>query len=147
MEINARMNDCELRLRALVRRTLNAHKKAINPKQVFLDAMAAHPSVTEKQKRIATGLEYKDLFDPTVNHGCYFLVLVLVIEQNYDTIFSALFGQDKDTVIETLKARFNRYRQIPAHPIDEDAKKWSDHEFNQFRTDMTWLENILSDNE
>lgn len=82
-----------------------------------------------------------------MNHGCYFLVLVLVIEQNYDTIFSALFGQDKDTVIETLKARFNRYRQIPAHPIDEDAKKWSDHEFNQFRTDMTWLENILSDNE
>lgn len=147
LEINARMNDCELRLRALVRRTLNAHKKVINPKQVFLDAMAAHPSVTEKQKRIATGLEYKDLFDPTVNHGCYFLVLVLVIEQNYDTIFSALFGQDKDTVIETLKARFNRYRQIPAHPIDEDAKKWSDHEFNQFRTDMTWLENILSDNE
>ena len=116
LEISTRMNECELRLRALVRRTLNAHKKALDPKQAMIAAMAAHPAVTESQKRIAANLEYKDLFDPTVNHGCYFLVLVLAIEQNYDTVFSAIFDQDKDTVIETLKDRFNRYRQIPATP-------------------------------
>lgn len=147
LEINARMNDCELRLRALVRRTLNAHKKELNPKQAFLAAMAAHPHVTEKQKKVAAELEYKELFDSTVNHGCYFLVLVLVIEQHYDTIFSAIFDQDKTTVIDTLKNRFNRYRQIPAHPISEDAKNWSNGDFDQFRTDMIWLENILADNE
>ena len=39
LEINTRMNDGELRLRALVRRTLNAHKKTINPKQAMLNAM------------------------------------------------------------------------------------------------------------
>lgn len=147
LEINTRMNDCELRLRALVRRTLNAYKKKIDPKQAILDAMSAHPSITENQKRIAAGLEYKDLFDPTVNHGCYFLVLVLAIELNYDTVFSAIFDQDKNTVIKTLKERFNRYRQIPAHPIDEDAKNWSDKDFEQFRADMSWLEAVLADNE
>ena len=147
LEINTRMNDGELRLRALVRRTLNAHKKTINPKQAMLDAMAAHPQVTEAQKRIAQNLEYKDLFDSTVNHACYFLVLVLAIEQNYDTVFSAIFDKDKKMVIDTLKQRFNRYRQIPAHPIDKDAKNWSDADFAQFRNDMQWLENVLSENE
>ena len=147
LEINARMNDCELRLRALVRRTLNAYKKKIDPKQAILDAMAAHSSVTEKQKKIAAGLEYKELFDSTVNHGCYFLVLVFAIEQNYDTVFSAIFDQDKNTVVKILKERFNRYRQIPAHPIDEDAKNWSDKDFEQFREDMSWLEAVLTDNE
>lgn len=147
LEINARMNDCELRLRALVRRNLNAHKKEFNPKEAFLSAMAAHPSVTERQIRIARDLEYRELFDPTVNHGCYFLVLVLAIEQNFDTVFSSIFDQGKSIVVDILKDRFNFYRQIPAHPIDEDAKNWSDEKFKQFRTDMTWLENILNDNE
>ena len=109
--------------------------------------MAAHPSVTESQKRIASGLTYKDLFDPTVNHGCYFLVLVLAIEQNYDAIFSSIFEQDKKTVIGILKERFNKYRQIPAHPIDENAKNWSDANFAQFREDMKWMEEILDNNE
>ena len=147
LEINTRMNDCELRLRALVRRTLNAHKREINPKQAILAAMDAHPLVTENQKMIAEGLEYKELFDSTVNRGCYFLVLVLAIEQNYDTVFSAIFDQDKNTVIGALKDRFNRYRQIPAHPIDEGAKNWSNEEFDQFRVDISWLESILTDNE
>lgn len=141
------MNDSELRLRALVRRTLNAHKNELNPKQAILDAMAALPSVTESQKSIAKGLKYKDLFDPTVNHGCYFLVLVYAIEQNYNTAFLAIFGPDKGAVISRLKNRFNKYRQIPAHPIDEDAKNWNDEEFKKFREDMNWLEDILSDNE
>lgn len=147
LEINTRMNDGELRLRALVRRTLNAHKKTINPKQAMIDAMRAHSNVTPQQINFALGLDYKDLFDPTVNRACYFLVLVLAIEQNYDTVFSAIFDMDKTTVIDTLKYRFNRYRQIPAHPIDQDAKNWSDADFAQFRTDMSWLEGILSDNE
>lgn len=147
LEINTRMNDCELRLRALVRRTLNAFKKKIDPKQAFLDAMAAHPSVTQKQIAFAAKLGYKDLFDPTENHGCYFLVLALAIEQNYDTVFSAIFDQEKDLVVEALKERFNRYRQIPTHPIDDDAKNWSDKDFEQFRADMCWLEKILADNE
>lgn len=147
LEINTRMNDGELRLRALVRRTLNAHKKSINPKQAMIDAMRAHSKITAEQISIAQGLDYKDLFDPTVNRGCFFLVLVFAIEQNYDTVFSAIFDMDKDTVIEILKKRFNRYRQIPAHPIDQDAKNWSDADFAQFRIDMKWLETILSDNE
>lgn len=146
LEINTRMNECELRLRALVRRTLNAHKKELDPKQAILNAMATHPNVTENQKRIAAGLEYKALFDSTVNHGCYFLVMVLAIEQNYDAVFLPIFDQDKDSVIDKLN-RFNRYRQIPAHPIDEDAKNWSEEEFYQFREDMSWLEKILTDNE
>ena len=141
------MNDCELRLRALVRRTLNAYKRTVDPKQAFLNAMAAHPAVTESQIKIASGLTYKDLFDPTVNHGCYFLVLVLVIEQNYDAVFSSIFDQNKKTVIEILKERFNRYRQIPAHPIDENARNWSDKNFEQFREDMRWMEEILDNNE
>lgn len=147
LEINTRMNDGELRLRALVRRTLNAHKKTINPKQAMLDAMSAHSNVTPQQISCAMGLDYKDLFDPTVNRACYFLVLVLVIEQNYDAVFSAIFDGDKHTVIDVLKNRFNRYRQIPAHPIDQDAKNWSDMDFAQFRIDMKWLETVLSDNE
>ena len=113
----------------------------------ILSAMAAHPSVSENQKRIATSLSYKDLFDTTVNHACYFLVLVLAIEQNYDTVFSAIFDEGKNTVVNKLKDRFNRYRQIPAHPIDEDAKNWSNEDFEQFRKDMNWLEKILTDNE
>ena len=147
LEINARMNECELRLRNLVRRTLNAHKRQIDPKQAFIKAMEAHPQVTDGQIRTAASLEYKELFDSTVNHGCYFLVLVIAIEQNYDTIFSAIFDQDKNYVIDTLRNRFNRYRQIPAHPIDEGAKNWSDKDFYQFREDMKWLEKILSDSE
>lgn len=147
LEINTRMNDCELRLRALVRRTLNAHKRELDPKKAVLDAMAAHPSVKENQIQIAEGLNYKDLFDTTVNHACYFLVLALVIEQNYDTVFTAVFDEDKSTVVNKLKGQFNRYRQIPAHPIDEDAKNWSNEDFEQFRKDMSWLENILTENE
>ena len=118
-----------------------------DPKQAILTAMSNLPSVTESQKRVAAGLTYKELFDPTVNHGCYFLVLVLAIEQNYDTAFLAIFGSDKHEVISKLKNRFNRYRQIPAHPIDEDAKNWNDEKFEKFREDMNWLEGILSDNE
>lgn len=147
LEISTRMNDCELRIRALVRRTLNAHKKQLDPRQAILDAMAAHPAVTEIQMRTAEDLEYKDLFDPTVNHGCYFLVMVLAIEQNYDAVFSAIFDIEKNVLIDILKGRFNRYRQIPAHPIDEDAKNWDDEQFKQFREDMNWLEGVLSDNE
>ena len=113
----------------------------------MIDAMRAHSKITAEQISIAQGLDYKDLFDPTVNRGCFFLVLVFAIEQNYDTVFSAIFDMDKDTVIEILKKRFNRYRQIPAHPIDQDAKNWSDADFAQFRIDMKWLETILSDNE
>lgn len=147
LEINTRMNDCELRLRALVRRTLNAHKKSLDPKQAVLKAMAAHPKVTQSQLEKAKKLEYKDLFDTTVNRACYFMVLALIIEQNYDSVFTAIFDQDKDSVIDTLKGRFNRYRQIPAHPIDDDAKNWSNEEFEQFRKDMIWLENVLNENE
>ena len=147
LEINTRMNDCELRLRALVRRALNAHKRELGPKQAVLNAMDAHPKVTESQKQFAAGLEYRDLFDTTVNRACYFLVLVIIIEQNYDVAFSTLFDEEKSYVIDALKNRFNRYRQIPAHPIDEDAKNWSDENFHQFREDMIWLERILTDNE
>ena len=139
LEIYTRMNDCELRLRNLVRRTLNAHKKELDPKQVFLDAMDAHPSVTEKQKREAAKLPYKDLFDSTINRACYLSVLFILIEQNYDNVFSAFFVEPKSEVLDILKNRFNRYRQIPAHPIDEDAKNWSDQDFIQFREDMNWL--------
>ena len=74
-------------------------------------------------------------------------MLVLAIEQNYDTVFSAIFDEGKNTVVNKLKDRFNRYRQIPAHPIDEDAKNWSNEDFEQFRKDMNWLEKILTDNE
>lgn len=165
-EIYTRMNDGELRLRALVRRNLYAHRKHLDPKQAFLSAMAAHKAVTEGQKRVAAGLEYKDLFDSTVNKGCYFKVLAFAIEQNYDTVFSAIFDQDqeatdhkpeykgeyeepydKTTVITALKERFNEYRQIPAHPVPEDAKGWNNAKFEEFRNDMLWLEKILSDNE
>ncbi len=107
---------------ALVRRTLNAHKKELDPKQALLAAMAAHPQVTERQRSLAAGLEYKELFDSTVNHGCYFLILVLVIGQNYDTVFSAIFDQDKNIAINTLKNRFNRYRQIPPTPLTRMQK-------------------------
>ena len=141
------MNDCELRLRALVRRTLKAHNNTLDPKQAVLTAMAAHPAVTQSQLKIAKSLEYKELFDTTVNHGCFFMVLALIIEQNYDSVFSAIFDQDKDTVMDTLKGRFNRYRQIPAHPIDDDAKNWSNEDFEQFRKDMIWIENILDEND
>ena len=147
LEINTRMNDCELRLRAIVRRSLNAHKKSINPKEAVLAAMIAHPQVTQNQIEKAKGLDYKELFDPTVNRGCYLMVLFLIIEQNYDSIFAAIFDQDKDDVMDVLKSRFNRYRQIPAHPIDDNAKNWSNEDFEQFRKDMVWLENILNENE
>ena len=70
-----------------------------------------------------------------------------IIEQNYDIAFSTIFDEDKNIVIDALKKRFNRYRQIPAHPIDEDAKNWSDEDFNQFRKDMIWLEGVLTENE
>ena len=72
---------------------------------------------------------------------------MLVIEQNYDAVFSSIFDQNKKTVIEILKERFNRYRQIPAHPIDENARNWSDKNFEQFREDMRWMEEILDNNE
>jgi len=147
LEINARMNDGELRLRALVRRSLSAHRKELDPKQAVLDAMNMHPAVTERQKAVAADLSYKELFDSTVNHGCFFLTLVIIIEQNYDKVFSAIFDESKAVVVSKLRSRFNRYRQIPAHPIDEDARNWSDEDFQQFREDMCWLEQILDDNE
>ena len=147
LEINTRMNDCELRLRAIVRRSLNAHKKSLNPKDAVLAAMAAHPQVTQNQIEKAKSLGYKELFDPTVNRGCYLMVLFLIIEQNYDSVFAAIFDQGKDYVMDILKSRFNRYRQIPAHPIDDDAKNWSNEDFEQFRKDMVWLESILNENE
>ena len=76
LEINARMNDFELRLRAIVRRSLNAHKKSLNPKAAVLTAMAAHPQVTQKQIEIAEKLDYKELFDTTINRGCFLMVLL-----------------------------------------------------------------------
>lgn len=146
LEISTRMNDCELRLRALIRRTLNAYKKVLDPKQAVLTAMKTLPHITDPQIRKAESLDYKDLFDSTVNRACYFMVLVTIIDQNYDSVFSSLFDQNKNDVI-TIFTRFNRYRQIPAHPIDDDAKNWSNIDFEQFRTDMKWLEKFLTENE
>ena len=147
LEINTRMNDCELRLRALVRRSLNAHRNSLNPKQAFLDAMNVLPNITQKQRDEATQMTYRDLFDPTINGACYFLVIVTIIEKNFEQVFSSYFVESKSVVIDILKNRFNRYRKIPAHPIDDAAKNWSDQDFDQFRKDMLWLEGILQENE
>ena len=147
LEINTRMNDSELRLRSLVRRTLNAHKKALDPKGAVLHAMRSHSAINQNQISDAEKMNYKQLFDPTVNKACYFMVLVFIIEQNYESVFSALFDDKKETVISRFKTRFNRYRQIPAHPIDEDARNWSNDDFDTFRADMIWLENFLDENE
>lgn len=144
LEISTRMNDCELRLRALVRRTLKMHENVIDPKQAVLNAMKTHPNVTDAQMSLAKNMKFPDLFDTTVNHACYFLVLVFIIEQNYDVAFSVIFKQDKRIVVDRLTSHFNMYRQIPAHPIDNNAGNWNDQNFEQFRNDMKWLEEILS---
>ena len=148
LEISTRMNECELHLRALVRRTLNAHKKELNPKKAIIDAMSSHTSVTPKQLQTAQNLEYRELFDTNLNRGMYFLVLVFAIEQNYDTVFSVFFDEEKSVVINRLKTHFSKYRTIRAHPNEADVENLSDEEFyHQFRPDMLWLEKILIENE
>lgn len=140
-EINYRFDAAEIRLRDVIRRELRSSFKEPGAKQAFLDAMQNNRAVSNFQLQKAAGLTYKQLFDPTVNTGCFFTVLIDIIDNNYSE-FENTFETSKEDVKNHLLT-LNRARRLPSHSAPENPEKWSDEDFKKFRVSMKWLEEVL----
>lgn len=141
-EISLRVDTAERSLRGIVRRNLKASLNEEGAKQAFLDAMEKNASA-QGHVASARGLKYKQLFDPSVNTGCFFSVLIDAIVSNYK-LFENVFEEPVATVEKNLRT-LNKSRRCPSHSIPENAEKWTDEDFMEFRGAMNWLDVILDD--
>lgn len=141
LEINVRFDTAEQKLRSIIKDTMRTILGENEAKKVFFAAMQDSPAVSSSAITQAKEMTYKQLFDPTVNHGCFFSVLITVINKNY-SLFSKVFECTKTDTISKLR-ELNRARQLPAHSAPDDAEKWNSEDFESFRSAMTWLEAVL----
>ena len=82
----------------------------------------------------ANKLTYKQLFDPTMNRGCFFTVLIDVLEQNY-SLFKNVFETDLNAALSKLR-RLNRARQLPFHSASENVENWTPQNVEECREAM-----------
>jgi hypothetical protein len=140
-EINVRFDAAEQKLRSIIKDTLRTVRGSSEAHQIVLDAMRDNNAVAPHIVSKAENLTYKQLFDPTVNSGCFFTVLINIVEKNYP-LFENVFETDVNTVVSSLR-KLNRARRLPSHSAPETAEKWTDDDFNEFRDAISWLEAIL----
>lgn len=141
-EINVRFDAAEQQLRSIIRDTLRTSLGKSSAKQAVITVMQSTKSTQGYFATKAEQLEYKQLFDPTVNGGCFFTILIELIANNF-TLFSNVFETDLSTVRSNLTT-LNRARRLPSHSAPENAEKWTTEDFKEFRSAMKWLEDILS---
>lgn len=140
-EINTRFDAAEQKLRFIIRDTLRTALGSTNAKDIFLKAMKDNRAVSDSMLDKAGKMTYRQLYDPTMNGGCFFTVLISTIEQNY-SLFINIFEVDSDITITRLR-KLNRARQLSAHSAPENAENWSKRDFEEFREAITWLESVL----
>lgn len=142
-EISLRINDIETELRRIVRQNLKAKYGSKTAMSMVLSAMSSNNSAKGFLKT-AQKLEYNQLFDPSLNGGCYLSVINDIIEKNYMD-FSNLFENavEKDVVM-ALKC-LNKCRRAPAHSFDEESEKWTESEFMEFRKAASLIEGCLQE--
>ena len=144
-EIIFRFDQAEQALRKIIRRTLRQRFGTEAARQAVLDAMHTNNATKNYLAQKADNLEYKQLFDPTVNKGCFFTILIDIITANY-ACFENVFDED----IETVRAHLytlNYARTLPSHSVPETAENWTESDFSKFRESMKWLDNVLRDND
>lgn len=138
-EICLRLDQAEIDLRHLIKQTLLSQCGKTNAKQIVINAMIA----TNVDTATVIKLEYNQMFDPSVNK-IFFSVLRQVIKDNF-TLFANIFdGYSAADVIACLDA-LNRSRRCPAHSYDEECEKWTDADFDIFRSNMKLLEGVLNE--
>ena len=142
-EINLRFDNAERKLRTIVRDTLRQALGTEIGKETVINAMRLNSAVTQKMIDVATTLQFKQLFDSTLNKGMFFTTLIKIIGENY-SLFSNVFSANKSDVINHLNV-LNQSRTLPGHSAPENAENWKTSDFEKFRTSMQWCEKIMSE--
>lgn len=142
-EINLRFDHAERKLRTIVRDTLRQALGTEIGKETVINAMRHNSAVTQKMIDVATTLQFKQLFDSTLNKGMFFTTLIKIIGENY-SLFSNVFSANKSDVINHLNV-LNQSRTLPGHSAPENAENWKTSDFEKFRTSMQWCEKIMSE--
>jgi len=140
-EINLRFGAGEKGLRNLIKNTLRTNLGASGAIAAVIEAMRNNKFASQFADE-AQWLNYNQLFDVTVNKGMVFSVLIQIINDNFE-LFSNIFeGESLQTVKQHLYV-LNRSRIPDSHNADDNAEGWTEEKFEDFRTSMTWLEEIL----
>ena len=142
-EINLRFDNAERKLRTIVRDTLRQALGTEIGKETVINAMRHNSAVTQKMIDVATTLQFKQLFDSTLNKGMFFTTLIKIIGENY-SLFSNVFSANKSDVINHLNV-LNQSRTLPGHSAPENVENWKTSDFEKFRTSMQWCEKIMSE--
>lgn len=103
--------------------------------------MTQNGANNSSQINTAQKLEYKQLFDTTCN-AMYFSTLSKIILKNY-SLFENIFGCISNEAEKHLSI-LNKARRLPGHHPSDDAEGWTWNDFKNFRSSMTWLEDILA---
>lgn len=142
-EIQLRVNNAEMQLRTLVRNTLVSVKGKTKAKDVVLNAMRAHPSISSRDVKKAETLTYQELFDPSQNN-MYFSLLKIIILDNLN-VFENIFEGQNDALIKKNLDAINYARRCPDHSYTEKSANWSWANFVEFREGISWLESVISE--
>ena len=142
-EIQLRVNSAEMQLRTLVRNTLVSVKGKSKAKEIVLSSMRKHLAINDLGIKKAELLSYQDLFDPSQNN-MYFSLLIIIIIDNIDIFENVFEGSNEETIKKQLYA-INYARRCPDHSFTEKSVNWSWSNFEEFRTGITWLENVISE--
>lgn len=142
-EIQLRINQAEMRLRKLVKNTLQSTRGSKQASIDVIDAMSKNRAIQPKDVERAKQLKYAELFDTSVNK-MYFSLLKNIILDNI-SVFTYVFEGYSEAIIRDNLSVINNSRRCPDHSYTEDAKNWSWEMFKEFRESMTWLEEILKD--
>ena len=142
-EISLRMNNAEIGLRKIIKNTLLSNMGKSQAKSKVIDAMRIHSAISSFDLEKAKGLDYAQLFDPSINK-IYFSVLQRIIEDNI-AVFENVFEDSSQSEISNYLRTLNESRRCADHPYDKESKNWNYSNFERFREAMTWLENILKE--
>lgn len=142
-EIRVRVNRAEMSLRKLVKNTLMSSLGATKAKEAVITAMQYNTAISVSDIKRAEGLSYPKLFDPSLNK-MYFALLTDIITSNI-TVFRNVFESCDEGDIQKNLIIINKSRRCPDHSYTEDSEKWSWENFEQFRTAISWLEDVLKD--
>lgn len=74
----------------------------------------------------------------------YFSLLIIIIIDNIDIFENVFEGSNEETIKKQLYA-INYARRCPDHSFTEKSVNWSWSNFEEFRTGITWLENVISE--
>ena len=139
-EISERRNKLEPKLRSFVRVHLKSGLGIEQATERIKSALIGDEVSNKEKIRRLHSPTYSDYFDPN-KVNIYLKTLFRVIGANYESCFRNLIGED----IEIFQAKakiISSYGRPDAH-----AKSIDDNSFNLFRSAMSWLENMIEDNQ